>query len=62
MVEEIVGILPAMKNPTISSLADDGWVALETILQEKEVRNILPLLKRAGACDLIEYPLNKVIY
>ena len=41
---------------------DDGWVALETILREKEVRVLVPLLKRAGASGIIEYPLNKVIY
>jgi len=61
-VSDIVAMLPALKKPTISSLADDGWVALETILKEKEVRSIVPLLKRAGASGIIEYPLNKVIY
>ncbi len=61
-VEQISGILPALKKPTVSSLADDGWVALETVLREKEVRKIIPELKRAGATGIIEYPLNKVIY
>ncbi|HVR74549.1 MAG TPA: ATP phosphoribosyltransferase [Planctomycetota bacterium] len=61
-VKEILAILPALKKPTVSPLSDDGWVALETILQEKEVRSLLPLLKRAGASGIIEYPLNKVIY
>jgi ATP phosphoribosyltransferase len=61
-VEEIVALLPALRKPTVSSLADDGWVALETILKEKQVRAIIPLLKRAGASGIIEYPLNKVIY
>jgi ATP phosphoribosyltransferase len=61
-VSQVVGILPALKKPTISSLADDGWVALETILKEKDVREMIPELKRAGASDIIEYPLNKVIY
>jgi ATP phosphoribosyltransferase len=61
-VKEILAILPALKKPTVSPLSDDGWVALETILQEKEVRTLLPLLKRAGASGIIEYPLNKVIY
>ena len=61
-VKEVLAILPALKKPTVSPLSDDGWVALETILQEKEVRTILPLLKRAGASGIIEYPLNKVIY
>jgi ATP phosphoribosyltransferase len=61
-VKDIVALLPALKRPTISPLADDGWVALETILKEKEVRTMIPLLKRAGASGIIEYPLNKVIY
>lgn len=61
-VQDIVALLPALKKPTVSSLADDGWVALETILREKEVRSIIPQLKRAGASGIIEYPLNKVIY
>ena len=61
-VKDVLAVLPALKKPTISSLADDGWVALETILKEKEVRTIIPLLKRAGASGIIEYPLNKVIY
>jgi ATP phosphoribosyltransferase len=61
-VKDIVALLPALKKPTVSSLSDDGWVALETILREKEVRTIIPLLKRAGASGIIEYPLNKVIY
>jgi ATP phosphoribosyltransferase len=61
-VKDILAILPALKKPTISSLSDDGWVALETILKEKEVRAMIPQLKRAGASGIIEYPLNKVIY
>jgi ATP phosphoribosyltransferase len=61
-VQDIVALLPALKKPTVSSLADDGWVALETILREKDVRAIIPQLKRAGASGIIEYPLNKVIY
>ena len=61
-MNDIVALLPALKKPTISALSDEGWVALETILREKEVRTIIPLLKRAGASGIIEYPLNKVIY
>lgn len=61
-VEEVTKILPALKNPTISPLSDSGWVALETILKEKDVRRIVPLLKEKGASGIIEYPLNKVIY
>jgi ATP phosphoribosyltransferase len=58
---EVIQILPAMKNPTVSPLADGNWVALETILPEATVRDLIPKLKRAGAEGLVEYPLNKVI-
>ena len=60
-IEKVTQILPAMKQPTISPLAGNEWVALETIIDEKIVREIIPQLKRAGAQDIIEYPLNKVI-
>jgi ATP phosphoribosyltransferase len=59
---EILAILPALKNPTISPLADPAWVAAEVILEEVQVRDLIPRLKRAGATGLVEYPLNKVIY
>lgn len=58
----IIDLLPALKNPTISPLYDDKWVAVESIINEKDVRRIIPLLRREGARDIIEYPLNKVIY
>ena len=61
-IEKVTQILPAMKRPTISPLAGNEWVALETIIDEKIVREIIPQLKRAGAQDIIEYPLNKVIH
>jgi ATP phosphoribosyltransferase len=54
--------LPALRNPTVSPLAQQGWVAVETIIDEKVVREIIPQLKAAGAEGIIEYPLNKVIY
>ena len=60
-LDTVLDILPSMKNPTISRLSDDEWVAVETILLETEVRSIIPELKEAGARDIIEYPLNKVI-
>ena len=60
-LDKVLGILPSMKNPTVSRLSDDEWVAVETILLETEVRSIIPELKDAGARDIIEYPLNKVI-
>ncbi|MBN2200886.1 ATP phosphoribosyltransferase, partial [bacterium] len=52
---------PAMKNPTISHLYDPKWVAVEIVVDEATVRELIPRLRRAGARDIIEYPLNKVI-
>ena len=54
--------LPALRNPTISRLGQPGWVAVETIIDERVVREIIPTLKAAGAEGIIEYPLNKVVY
>jgi ATP phosphoribosyltransferase len=54
--------LPALRNPTISRLATEGWIAVETIIDEKVVREIIPKLKALGAEGIIEYPLNKVVY
>lgn len=54
--------LPALRNPTISSLSRPDWVAVETIIDEKVVREMIPRLKAAGAEGIIEYPLNKVVY
>ena len=60
-LNSLLAILPAMKNPTISSLSDDGWYAVETITDEHVVRDLIPELRRIGAEGIIEYPLNKVI-
>jgi ATP phosphoribosyltransferase len=54
--------LPALRNPTISNLSLEGWVAVETIIDEHVVRELIPALKAAGAEGIIEYPLNKVVY
>jgi len=54
--------LPALRNPTISSLSLKGWVAVETIIDEHIVRELIPALKAAGAEGVTEYPLNKVVY
>src|SRR5215467_4593396 len=54
--------LPSLRNPTISSLSQQGWVAVETIIDEHVVRDLIPKLKAAGAEGIIEYPLNKVVY
>jgi len=58
----VLRLLPAMKKPTIANLADPDWVDVETIIDEKAVKHLIPSLKRAGAEGIIEYPLNKVIY
>ena len=57
----VLKVLPALKRPTISELSESGWVAVNTILDEKLVRVIIPQLKQAGAQGIVEYPLNKII-
>jgi ATP phosphoribosyltransferase len=59
---KLLASLPALRNPTISSLSQSGWVAVETIIDEHIVRELIPRLKAAGAEGIIEYPLNKVVY
>ncbi len=61
-LEELMQVLPAMKKPTISNLYGEDWVAVEIVVEESTVRNFIPALKRAGAQDIIEYSLNKMIY
>lgn len=58
---KVLRLLPAMRKPTLANLAGGGWMALETVVDEKTVRNLIPKLKGAGAEGIIEYPLNKVI-
>ncbi len=60
-LDKILAALPALKNPTVAPLARDGWVAVETVIEEDIVRSIIPALKAAGAQGIIEYPLNKLI-
>ncbi len=60
-LDRVLAALPALKNPTISALADGDWVAVNTILDETTVREILPRLKKAGAQGIVEYPLNKIV-
>jgi len=57
----VLAVLPALKNPTISNLSDPAWVALNTIIEESVVRQILPKLKAAKAQGIVEYPLNKIV-
>ena len=59
---DLLRALPALRNPTIARLATDGWIAVETIIDESVVREIIPQLKELGAEGIIEYPLNKVVY
>ena len=58
----VLGILPAIKKPTVSPLSSNGWFAIETVLDQKGVRSLIPELKKAGAEGIIEYGLNKIIY
>jgi ATP phosphoribosyltransferase len=58
---QVLDVLPALKQPTVSPLANNGWFALNTILEESLVRTIIPKLKQAGAEGIVEYPLNKIV-
>jgi len=61
-LQSVLDTLPSLRLPTVNHLSQDGWLAIETILEEKVVREIIPDLKAAGAEGIIEYPLNKVVY
>lgn len=61
-LDTILNVLPALRRPTVAPLAhDDTWVAIETVIEEREVRRLIPLLKDAGAEGIFEYPINKII-
>jgi ATP phosphoribosyltransferase len=60
-LQNVLAVLPALKRPTISQLSEDGWLAVNTILEETTVRTIIPRLKEAGAQGIVEYPLNKIV-
>jgi len=60
-LKRVMSLLSAMHSPTISALSDEGWNALEVMINEKQVRELIPKLKKAGASGIVEYPLNKVI-
>jgi ATP phosphoribosyltransferase len=60
-LKAVLAMLPAMKKPTVANLSDPNWVDVDTIIDEKVVKYLIPKLKRAGAQGIIEYPLNKVI-
>ncbi|MCB1122243.1 MAG: ATP phosphoribosyltransferase [Verrucomicrobiae bacterium] len=61
-LKQLLEKLPALRNPTVSNLGDENWVAVETIIEESLVRELIPVLKELGAEGIIEYPLNKVVY
>lgn len=60
-LSKVISSLPALRKPTISTLSDEAWVAVETIVDEKVVRDLVPILKDNGAEGIVEYPLNKII-
>jgi ATP phosphoribosyltransferase len=60
-LQDVIAVLPALKRPTVSHLSDDEWLAVNTILDESTVRDIIPRLKQAGAQGIVEYPLNKIV-
>ena len=60
-LDAVLALLPALQRPTVSPLTDDAWVALNTIIEERTVRELIPRLKRANAHGIVEYPLNKIV-
>ena len=60
-LEKLIALLPALQRPTVSSLSDPDWVAINTILEEKTARDLIPRLKMAGGQGIVEYPLNKIV-
>ena len=60
-LDKVMKLLPALRQPTISPLSNEDWVAIETVLDEREARDLIPALRQAGAEGIVEYPLNKVI-
>jgi len=59
--QKVLALLPALQRPTISPLSDTEWVAMNTIIEERTVRDLIPKLKAAGAQGIVEYPLNKIV-
>ena len=60
-LDEVLALLPALRRPTVAPLSDDDWVAINTILEERSVRELIPKLKAAGGRGIVEYPLNKIV-
>jgi ATP phosphoribosyltransferase len=61
-LKEIISLLPALRKPTVSNLSEEDWFAVETVIDEEKVKDLIPKLKEAGAQGIIEYSLNKVVY
>jgi ATP phosphoribosyltransferase len=60
-LKAVLEVMPALHNPTVSSLSDKGWVAVETVLHTTEIKHVVPRLKRAGASGIVEFPITKII-
>ncbi len=60
-LDRVLGLLPALHRPTISPLSDAGWVAINTVIEERTVRDLIPRMKAVGAEGIVEYPLNKIV-
>jgi ATP phosphoribosyltransferase len=60
-LQAVLAVLPSLNSPTVSQLSDSGWVAVNTILEERVARDVIPRLKAAGGAGIVEYPLNKVV-
>ena len=60
-LKRVLEILPALGTPTISQLADERWVAVNTVVEERLVRELIPKLSEAGSRGIVEYPLNKIL-
>ena len=60
-LDQVIAQLPALQRPTVSALSDPEWVAVNTIVEEKSVRTLIPKLKMAGGQGIVEYPLNKIV-
>lgn len=60
-LKAVLAVLPALQRPTVSSLSDEDWLAVNIIIEEREARNVIPRLKQANASGIVEYPLNKVV-
>jgi len=60
-LDQVLALLPALQRPTISSLSDPEWVAVNTIIEERTVRDLIPKVKAAGGQGIVEYPLNKIV-